>query len=120
MSKSLVERVLVHVSETERRPVEPAEVYVLEADDDDTLVRLRGRGVLRDRRGLGELMAVFEPHGFVRIHRNHAVNLSRILRIRRRRGAEGWEIQMDPPVNRVLPVSRGRLAALWKAFGEKG
>jgi hypothetical protein len=25
---------------------------------------------------------------------------------------------IDPPVNRVLPVGRAALPALWKAFGE--
>jgi len=28
-----------------------------------------------------------------------------------------WEVKLEPPVNRVLPVSRGALAELWKAFG---
>ena len=30
----------------------------------------------------------------------------------------GWEVKLDPPVNRVLPVSRRRISALWERFGE--
>ncbi len=32
---------------------------------------------------------------------------------------EDWELELDPPVNLVLPVSRDALAALWAAFGEE-
>ncbi len=30
----------------------------------------------------------------------------------------GWQVKLDPPVNRVLPVSRRRVSALWERFGE--
>jgi hypothetical protein len=30
----------------------------------------------------------------------------------------GWEVKLDPPVNRVLSVSRRRFSALWECFGE--
>lgn len=30
----------------------------------------------------------------------------------------GWEVKLDPPVNRVVPVSRRRVADLWQSFGE--
>jgi len=53
---------------------------------------------------------------FLRIHRNHAVNLARIREIRRRKGRDDWEVKLEPPVNRVLPVSRGRLETLLNAF----
>jgi len=29
-----------------------------------------------------------------------------------------WEIKLEPPVNRVIPVGRSHLAALWAAYGE--
>lgn len=46
------------------------------------------------------------------------VNLARIRAIRGREGSADWEVKLDPPVNRVLPISRGRLAAVWAAFAE--
>jgi hypothetical protein len=46
-----------------------------------------------------------------------AVNLRRVREIRP--AAEGgWEVKLDPPVNRVLPVSRRRVSALWECFAE--
>ena len=50
------------------------------------------------------------------IHREYAVELRRIREIRRRDEGRDWEVKLEPPVNRVLPVSRGALAKLWRAF----
>ncbi len=83
---------------------------------DDTLVRLRSKRRLRDVRPLGTLLKEFTPYGFLRIHRNHAVNLVRIREIRRRKGREDWEVKLEPPVNRVLPVSRGQVRKLLTAY----
>jgi len=51
------------------------------------------------------------------IHRSWAVNLRRVREIRPAAGG-GWEVKLDPPVNRVLPVSRRRVSALWERFAE--
>ena len=114
---SRIGRVLINVSELRRVPVDPNDVYFLEAVGDDTLVRLRSKRRLRDLRPLGSLLKEFTPYGFLRIHRNHAVNPARIQEIRRRKGREDWEVKLDPPVNRVLPVSREQLAKLLRAYG---
>ena len=97
-------------------PVDPNEVYFLEAVGDDTLVRLRSNRDLRDLRPLGTLLKQFAPYGFLRVHRNHAVNLARIQEIRRRKGSEDWELKLERRVNRVLPISRGQVGKLLKAF----
>jgi len=52
----------------------------------------------------------------VRIHDNYLVNPDRILRIRKRSESRDWEVQLTPPVNLVLPVSRRHLADLWAIF----
>jgi hypothetical protein len=31
-----------------------------------------------------------------------------------------WEVKLELPVNRVLPIARAELPALWRAFGERG
>jgi len=46
-----------------------------------------------------------------------------MLQIRRVReirptGRGGWEVRLDPPVNRVLAVSRRRVSELFAAYGE--
>ena len=112
------ERVLLSHPDRTRTPVDPHDVYLLEAEADQTRVRLRSAEVLVDVRPLGELIERFIEHGFVRIHRSYAVNTGRIRRVRPRNG-EGWEVKLDPPVNRVLPVSEARTADLWRAFGER-
>ena len=111
-----IARVLINVCELRRAPVDPNDVYFLEAVGGDTLVRLRSKRRLRDVRPLGRLLKEFTPYGFLRVHRNHAVNLARVREIRRRKGREDWEIKLEPPVNRVLPVSRGEVGKLFKAF----
>ena len=54
---------------------------------------------------------------FAMIHRSWAVNLRRVREIWPAADS-GWEVKLDPPVNRVLPVSRRRVSALWKCFSE--
>jgi DNA-binding LytR/AlgR family response regulator len=102
------DRMLVWVSTRQARVIEPMDVYWLEAEGRTTWVRLRGRGRLRDHRSLAEVVEALEPFGFLRIHRNHAVNLRRLGAVRRRSSGIDWEVKLEPPVNRVLPVARGR------------
>ena len=112
-------RVLLHLTGGRRVPVEPDEVFFLEAAGDETNVRTRGRRRLRDVRALAELLLRFPPGLFVQIHRTYAVNVDRVAELRRRRtSGHDWELKLEPPVNRVLPIGRTRLRALWAAYGE--
>ena len=111
-----LDRVLLHLAASRRLAIEPDDVYVLEADGDDTIVRRRGRRTLRDVRRLAEIVAAIGPGHFHRIHDNWAVNLRRIREIRPQRDGRDWEVVMQPPVNRVLPVSRRRLQGLLRRF----
>ena len=79
-----LDRVVLHLGDGERRVVDPADVYFLEAQDEDTRVRLRSARPLVDMRPLRKLVPLFVPHGFLQIHREHVVNLRRIHLIRRR------------------------------------
>lgn len=112
----MLDRVLLHLEGGERRVVDPAEVYYLEVLEEATRVRLRSARTLIDTRPAEEVVALFEAFGFLQIHREYAVNLRRIRTIRRRDNGRDWELKLEPPVNRVLPVSRGLLGSLWKAF----
>ena len=86
------------------------------AEGGETL-RTRHAQTLTDVRQLSELFDAFEPFGFAMIHRSWAVNLRRVREIRPAADS-GWEVKLDPPVNRVLPVSRRRVSALWECFAE--
>jgi DNA-binding LytR/AlgR family response regulator len=55
---------------------------------------------------MGEVLGALAKDALVRIHRNHAVNAGRVREIRRRTPGGDWEVKLEPPVNRVLPVSR--------------
>jgi DNA-binding LytR/AlgR family response regulator len=105
-------RFALHLSRDRYRLVDPGDVYWLEAEGEATLVRLRSRVRLRDARPLGHVLARLPPGLFFRIHRNHAVNPARLRELRPRKGASGWEVVLDPPVNRVLPVGGTALAGL--------
>ena len=47
-------------------------------------------------------------------------NPRRVALIRRRDVGRDWELRMAPPVNRVVPIARDRLASLWAAFDDPG
>ena len=113
------QRFLVHLAARERQPIDPAEIYYLEAEDDTTTIRLRSSRPLVDTRSLGEIEPLLSPHGLLRIHRNHMVNLARIRVVRGRADSADWEVKLDPPVNRVLPISRRRLAAVWEVLAPR-
>lgn len=112
-----IDRILLHLTDGTRRVVEPLDVYYLEADGGDTLVRLRGRRRLRDARSVGNLIRRLARWGFVRIHRDFAVNLRRVRELRPQKDGSGWEVKLEPPVNVVLPVSRRQGKRVLNAFG---
>ena len=111
-------RVLLHLEPGRRVPVEPDEVFLLEADGDESRVRTRGRRRLRDIRSLGEVLARFPSRLFVQVHRSSAVNIDRVAEVRLRENGRDWELRLEPPVNSVVPIGRTRLAALWAAYGD--
>ena len=105
-------RIWLHVDDAgTRRIVDPADVYWIEAVAGDTFVRFRDRRRIQDLRPFATVAAAFAPHGFARVHRNHAVNLLRVLEVRRR-STRDYELKLEPPVNRVLRIGRGYLSVL--------
>lgn len=103
----------VHVGEAQPRRV----VYYLQAVGGETEVRLRSRTPLVDLRPIGDVAPLFEPFGFIRIHREHAVNPAREAVVRLQADGRDWELKLEPPVNAVLPIARDRLGALRAVFG---
>jgi DNA-binding LytR/AlgR family response regulator len=116
----MAQRVLVHISRSEQRVIDPDDVYCLVATGGETEVRLRGRTPLIDMRPPGEVLPSFESLGFVRIHYQHAVNPIHVRLLRLQADGRDWEVKLDPPVNLVLPIARDRLGVLRGVFGGGG
>ena len=113
-------RILVHISRSEHRVLDPEDVYCLRARGGETEVRLRSRTPLVDVRPIGEVAPLFESSGFVRVHREHAVNIARVRLLRLQADGSDWELKLESPVNCVLPIARDRLAGLRTALCESG
>ncbi len=109
-------RVLLHISRSRRVTVAPDDIYYLEAASGETIVRKRSKRTIRDVRPLGKVIAAVPSSHIRRIHDKWAVNLRRVKEIRFQRDGRDWEVVMQPPVNRVLPVSRSRLSGLVAEF----
>lgn len=111
-----LDRVLLHVTRSRRVTVQPDDIYYLEAASGETIVRKRSRRTILDVRPLGKVIAAMKSSHTRRIHDKWAVNLRRVKEIRLQRDGRDWEVVMQPPVNRVLPVSRSRLSGLMAEF----
>lgn len=118
--RDMSKRILLHVGEGAREIVDPSDAFYLDAERDDVRVRFRGAREIVDVRRLEELLPLFAPHGFVRIHRSFAVNIFRIQRLQRRDRGKDWEVRVRPPVNRILPVSREYYPRLLAALEKIG
>lgn len=110
------QHMLLHYPDGRRGVADPEAIYYLEADGDDTLVRFRSKERIRDVRRLSQMQEIMESLGFVRIHRSYLVNTARVQEIRPRAEGRGWEVVLQPPVNRVLSISGDRLDKLLAAY----
>ena len=110
------DRLVLHLADGVREVLDVEDVFYLEAEGDETRVRLRQRRERVDVRALQDVLPRVEHCCFVRIHRSYAVNLRKIQFIRHRPNSRFWEVKLEPPVNRVLPVSAGAYSALMAAL----
>ena len=96
--------------------LEKDKIYYIEAEGDDTLLRTARKKPYSHIEPLEEVEARLSSPPFFRIHRSYIVNLDRDYELRSRGDGE-WEVKMDPPVNKVLPVSRRRMDELRALLG---
>ena len=98
--------------------LDAAEIYYIEGERGDTLVRTHRRARYRSTDRLSSWERRLGGTGFMRVHRSYVVNLDRVRELRVRRGdTNDWEMKLDPPVNRVLPIGRAYLTKVKKALG---
>lgn len=114
-----VRRFLLRLEAGLRELVDLEDVFYFEAAGSDTIVRLRERDERVDVRPLEDIEAALKDSpDFFRVHRSYLVNLDwvRFIRVRERR--QDWELALDPPVNKVIPIARGLHKAVLKTLGE--
>lgn len=110
------DRMALRVEPGRYRLVDLEDVYFIEADGDDALLRTSRRERVRSTESLAQLEDRLAADGFLRIHRTYMVNLARIREVRLRgEGSQDWEVKLEPPVNRVLPVAR----ELWPSVRQR-
>ena len=113
-------RVLVHISRSEHRVLDPDDVYFLRTSGGETEIRLRSRTPLIDVRPIGEVAPLFEPFGFVRTHREHAVNIAHIRLLRLQADGRDWELKLIIVNNNIIINDKVWDAGLRAALGELG
>ncbi len=96
--------------------LEKDQIFFIEAEGDDSLIRTARKTMRRHSERLEQVEERLPSPPFFRIHRSYIVNLDRVYELRSR-GSDEWEVKMDPPVNKVLPVSRRRMEELRELLG---
>ena len=91
-------------------------VFYLEAHGDDTLIRTKRKKPYKSVQRIGELAKKLPAPVFVRCHREYIVNLNRVRSITPRNSRD-FDLRLDPPVNRRIPIARDRLAKIHKILG---
>ena len=96
--------------------IEMDRVFYLEAQREKTLIRIRRKKPYISIQRLGDIEKVLPKPAFFRCHREYIVNLNRVRSLLPRE-TRGYDIKLDPPVNKRIPVARTRLTALRRILG---
>jgi DNA-binding LytR/AlgR family response regulator len=91
-------------------------IFYLEAQGEDTLIRTKRKKPYKSLQRLGELANKLPAPAFVRCHREYIVNLNRVRSIIPRKSRD-YDLRLDPPVNRRIPIARDRLEKVRKILG---
>jgi DNA-binding LytR/AlgR family response regulator len=91
-------------------------IFYLEAQGEKTLIRTRRKKPYKSVQRLGELAKKLPAPAFVRCHREYIVNLNRVRSLTPR-SSRGYDLKLDPPVNRPIPIARDRFEKIRKILG---
>jgi two-component system LytT family response regulator len=91
-------------------------IFYLEAQGEDTLIRTKRKKPYKSVQRLGDLAKKLPAPVFVRCHREYIVNLNRV-RVITPRASRDYDLRLDPPVNRRIPIARNRLEKIRKILG---
>jgi DNA-binding LytR/AlgR family response regulator len=96
--------------------IEIDSIFYLEAKGDDTLIRTKRKKPYKSVQRLGKLAKKLPAPAFVRCHREYIVNLNRVRSLTPRKSRD-YDLRLDPPVNRHIPIARDRLEQIRKILG---
>ncbi len=88
-------------------------IFYLEAQGENTLIRTKRKKPYKSVQRLGELAIKLPTPSFVRCHREYIVNLNRVRSLTRRNSRD-YDLRLDPPVNRRIPIARDRFENIRK------
>ena len=91
-------------------------IFYLEAQGEDTLIRTKRKKPYKSVQRLGVLAKKLSAPAFVRCHREYIVNLNRVRSLTPR-NARDYDLRLDPPVNRRIPIARDRLDKIRQILG---
>ena len=91
-------------------------IFYLEAQGENTLIRTKRKKPYKSVQRLGELAKMLPTPAFVRCHREYIVNLNRVRSLTPRKSRD-YDLRLDPPVNRRIPIARNRLEKIRKILG---
>jgi len=91
-------------------------IFYLEARGGDTLIHTRRKKPYHCVQRLKQLALKLPGPAFVRCHREYVVNLNRVRSLVPR-ASKDYDLRLDPPVNRRIPIARDRLAAIRRILG---
>jgi DNA-binding LytR/AlgR family response regulator len=96
--------------------IEIGGIFYLEARGEDTLIRTKRKKPYKSIQRLGKLAKKLPTPSFVRCHREYIVNLNRVRSLTPR-STRDYDLRLDPPVNRRIPIARDRLDKIRKILG---
>jgi DNA-binding LytR/AlgR family response regulator len=96
--------------------IEVGAIFYLEAQGGDTLIRTKRKKPYHSVQRLSELARKLPGPAFVRCHRAYVVNLNRVRSLAPR-NPKDYDLRLDPPVNRRLPIARDRLKEIRRILG---
>ena len=88
-------------------------IFYLEARQGHTLIRTKRKKPYPSVQRLHEIAEKLPAATFVQCHREYIVNLNRVRAITPR-SSRDWDLRLDPPVNRRIPIARDRLVNIHK------
>ena len=116
MTDGVVRRLPVKGKDGSIDLIEIEGIFYLEAKGHDTLIRTKRKKPYHSVQRLGELAKKLPAPAFVRCHRKYIVNLNRVRMLIPRKSKD-YDLQLDPPVNRRIPIARNRFEKIRKILG---